>query len=79
MKPRLDDRSAQSPSWRRYALFGGAFGLLGLGLYLRLDSLCASLWIDEFGTFWVVEHQLTTTLLRSWQFQGQSPLYYVLA
>jgi len=57
----------------------GAFGLLALGLYFRLDSLSASLWIDEFGTFWVVEPNLTTTLLRAWQFQGQSPLYYVLA
>lgn len=50
-----------------------------LGFYLRLDSMAASLWIDEFGTFWVVERDLMTTLLRSWQCQGQSPLYYVLA
>lgn len=57
----------------------GAFGLLALGLYLRLDSVTASLWIDEFGTFWVVEHGLMTALQRAWQFQGQSPLYYVLA
>jgi mannosyltransferase len=67
------------PPWlRRCCLFGGALVVV-LGLYLRLDSMAASLWIDEFGTLWVVERDFTTTLLRSWQFQGQSPLYYVIA
>jgi uncharacterized membrane protein len=79
MTRRLDESPAQPPSMRRFALFGVAFGLLVLGLYLRLDSFAASLWLDEFGTFWVVERNLKTTLLRSWQFQGQSPLYYLLA
>ena len=79
MTPRPDHRSAHHPPWGRIALFAGLAGLLILGLYLRLDSVASSLWIDEFGTFWVVEHDLTTTLLRSWHFQGQSPLYYVFA
>ena len=47
-------------------------------MLLRLDGLTSSLWLDEFGTFWVVEGDFRTMLDRSWTFQGQSPLYYAL-
>jgi hypothetical protein len=53
--------------------------LAALGLYLRLDGFTSSLSLDEFGTFWVVEEDLSTTIARAFQFQGQSPLYYVLS
>jgi hypothetical protein len=57
-----------------------ACGLLALlGLYFRFHGLTASLSLDEFGTFWVVERELATAIARSWAFQGQSPLYYVLS
>ena len=46
------------------------------GILLRLDGLTSSLWLDEFGTFWVVEGNFVTMLERAWVFQGQSPLYY---
>lgn len=63
---------------RRFMQFAGALGLLCLGLYLRLDSIAASLWIDEFGTFWVVERDFMMMLRRCWEFQGQTPFYYLL-
>jgi len=68
-----------SPSVRRYGLPGAALGLLALGLWFRLDGIDGSLWIDEFGTFWVVEHGLGEAIARTLAFQGQSPFYYVLA
>ena len=46
------------------------------GILLRLDGLTSSLWLDEFGTYWVVEGDFVTMLERAWAFQGQSPLYY---
>lgn len=64
---------------RRSLLLAGAVGVLALGLYLRFDSIAASLSVDEFGTFWVVEHGLETAFHRTLQFQGQSPFYYALA
>ena len=48
------------------------------GIFLRLDALTSSLWLDEFGTLWVAEGDFRTMLDRSWAFQGQSPLYYAL-
>ena len=52
--------------------------LVLLGGHLRLQGLTASLSLDEFGTFWVVESGSTTTLTRALQFQGQSPSFYLL-
>jgi hypothetical protein len=49
------------------------------GLYMRLESIGKSLWIDEFGTFWVVQDSFATMISRSLQFQGQTPLYYATA
>jgi hypothetical protein len=72
------DREARPSSLRRFAPAVGALTIVLLGLYLRLDSFAASLWLDEFGTFWVVEGDLATTIRRCWEFQGQSPFYYLL-
>lgn len=38
----------------------------------------SSLWIDELGTFWVIDGDLASTASRAWRFQGQTPLYYAL-
>jgi len=67
---------------RRLATVGTAVALvlvLAAGAWMRWDPVRGSLWIDEFGTFWVVQDGLAETLRRSLSFQGQSPLYYVLA
>ena len=36
----------------------------------------ADLWVDELGTWWVVEDGLGDTVHRALTFHGQSPLYY---
>lgn len=46
---------------------------------LRLWGLDRSLWLDEFGTLWVVEEGLAEVVSRALSFQGQSPLYYLTA
>jgi len=52
--------------------------VLAIGLFLRLDGFNSSLWIDEFGAFWVAGGDFQTMLDRSWAAYGQTPLYYVL-
>jgi len=50
-----------------------------LGSFLLLNDFGRSLWIDEFGTLWVVEGTLRTAWERALAFQGQSPLYYLFS
>ena len=54
-------------------------GSAALGILLRLDGIGSSLWIDEFGTLWVVEESLATAWKRAIAFQGQTPFYYTFA
>jgi 4-amino-4-deoxy-L-arabinose transferase-like glycosyltransferase len=42
-------------------------------------GITSSLWLDETGTFWVVKDGLREVVSRSWQWSGQSALYYVSA
>ena len=50
-----------------------------LGVCLVSNSfLGASFWLDECISFWVSSHGVADAISRSWHFQGQSPLYYVL-
>jgi Dolichyl-phosphate-mannose-protein mannosyltransferase len=49
-----------------------------LGLVARLQGITASLWVDEFGTLWVVDKSLRDVVQRAIQVQGQTPLYYTL-
>ena len=49
------------------------------GLFVRLYGLDGSLWLDEFGTLWVVEGSLAEVARRAHAFQGQSVFYYALA
>lgn len=65
-----------SPQW---LVLAASVVIFLVGFYLRVDALTSSLWLDEFGTFWVVQDDLWNAFQRSWQFQGQSPLYYVFA
>ena len=61
----------------RRAILAAAI-VLAIGLFLRLDAFTSSLWIDEFGAFWVAAGDFHTMLDRSWAAYGQTPLYYVL-
>jgi uncharacterized membrane protein len=38
----------------------------------------SSLWLDEFTTIWVIEDGLEEVFTRSFNYQGQSPLYYTI-
>jgi hypothetical protein len=70
--------SGMTPSAVRRALYAATLVAFILGVVVRADSLDASLWLDEFGTFWVVDGGFMSMLRRCWDFQGQSPLYYAL-
>lgn len=51
-------------------------GLIVAALWIR--PITSSLWIDEFGTWWGIKDGVRETIDRSWTYQGQSPLYYLL-
>src|SRR5688572_10252532 len=57
-----------------------AIGLIFVtGLIIRLVGFDQSLWLDEFATLWTIEGTLTDTWRRAIEFQGQTPLYYVIS
>ena len=43
-----------------------------------MGQMPSSLWIDELGTFWVIDGDLASTASRAWRFHGQTPLYYTM-
>ena len=45
---------------------------------LWVMPLASSLWLDELGTAWVIEDDLSTAIERAWTYHGQTPLYYVI-
>jgi hypothetical protein len=49
-----------------------------IALVLRVPGMDRSLWLDEFGTLWVVEEGASETIRRVFAFQGQSPFYYLI-
>ena len=67
-----DDAGTQPRRWTMIAI------LVGAGV-LWLPGLGRGLWLDETGTYWVVSGGLDDTVDRAIQFQGQSPLYFVVA
>lgn len=52
--------------------------LLVWGVFLVRAPLSESFWLDETITAWIVKDSLREVWSRSIQFQGQSPLYYML-
>jgi 4-amino-4-deoxy-L-arabinose transferase-like glycosyltransferase len=51
-------------------------GLIVAALWIR--PIASSLWVDEFGTWWSIKDGVRQAIDRSWTYQGQSPLYYLL-
>jgi mannosyltransferase len=51
-------------------------GLIVAALWIR--PITSSLWIDEFGTWWTIKDGVRQAIDRSWTYQGQSPLYYLV-
>jgi uncharacterized membrane protein len=70
------EESAPGRSAQR-ALLGAA---LLLGAWLRFHNFDRpGLWIDEYGTWWVIAAKgYAEVAARAWEVQGQSPLYYVI-
>jgi len=58
-------------------LLGGVAVLMVVALWLR--PLNSSLWLDEMGTWWVVKDGMREAIHRSFDIQGQSPLFYIWA
>jgi hypothetical protein len=52
--------------------------LMLLGLVLYKSFILSPLWLDETLTFWVCKDSLADAIFRSWNFEGQSPLYYII-
>jgi uncharacterized membrane protein len=46
---------------------------------LWLRPLTSSLWLDELGTWWVIKDGVRETISRSFDIQGQSPVFYLIA
>ncbi len=67
-----------SRDWSEVAYSVWAFTVLcGMaGIAFRLYGLDRSLWLDEFGTLWVVEANFASLIDRVFSFQGQTPFYY---
>jgi 4-amino-4-deoxy-L-arabinose transferase-like glycosyltransferase len=51
-------------------------GLVILALWVV--PMTSSLWVDELGTWWVVQAGLGHAIDRAWVYHGQSPLYYMI-
>jgi 4-amino-4-deoxy-L-arabinose transferase-like glycosyltransferase len=54
--------------------------VLLLGAWLRIHNFDRpGLWIDEYGTWWVIAAEgYAEVAARAWDVQGQSPLYYLI-
>jgi 4-amino-4-deoxy-L-arabinose transferase-like glycosyltransferase len=50
-----------------------------LTLAVCIRPMGSSLWLDELGTWWVVKDGVRDVISRSWEIQGQSPFYYLIA
>jgi hypothetical protein len=68
------DSSVESPRYRSASVL--IAGACAIGLWI--PWLHSSFWLDETGTAWVVNGSLGDAIRRS-GFEGQTPLYYVIA
>ena len=55
-----------------------AFAGLAAVVLVWVAQMPSSLWLDELGTFWVIDGDLASTASRAWRFHGQTPLYYTM-
>lgn len=67
-------RSAEERSDLGLVLIVGA----AVVFFQWLLPMVSGLWIDELGTFWVIDGDLGSTMDKAWRFHGQTPLYYTL-
>lgn len=50
-----------------------------LAFLLSALPITSSLWLDETATYWVVKDRIPDVFMRSWEWSGQSALYYLMA
>ncbi len=65
----------ESKAFRRAVLAAVAV----IAVALAVPRLAHGLWLDETGTYWVVKDGLHDAFDRAIRYQGQSPLYYLVA
>jgi mannosyltransferase len=80
MTPDADIAEARTATPARPATKLLLAAVLLVGAYLRIHGFDdPGLWIDEYGTWWVVAADgYAGVAARAWQVQGQSPLYYLI-
>jgi uncharacterized membrane protein len=77
-RPEADLRPSAADEDRQHGrILWALIFLVGGVLFLR--PLASSLWLDELGTWWVVKDGARDVVSRSWEIQGQSPLFYLVA
>lgn len=70
--------STRASSWRRPHLLVAA-ALAGVVIAFRwVPQLRSSLWLDETGTVWLLQGGLADSISNALQYQGGSPLFYVV-
>src|SRR4051812_36701726 len=74
-------RSPKPPAVARPSADPSAFSYICLAAALLFSAarITSSFWLDETATFWVVKDGLREVVSRSWQWSGQSALYYLTA
>jgi mannosyltransferase len=50
-----------------------------LAFILSAAAIRSSFWVDETATYWVVKNGIREVVARSWEWSGQSALYYLTA
>jgi len=80
MTPDADIAEARAETPARPATKLLLAAVLLVGAWLRIHGFDdPGLWIDEYGTWWVVAADgYAGVAARAWQVQGQSPLYYLI-
>lgn len=70
---------AEEPArWRSRLWIAFLGAVAAVCVLLWLPAIRSSLSIDEAGTFWVIKDGVAKALRRSLDFQGQSPVYYLV-
>jgi dolichyl-phosphate-mannose-protein mannosyltransferase len=69
---RAASREGREPARDNYLLAVALIAILAVWIW----PLSSSLWLDETGTFWVIQGSLSDVFDRALDFQGQFPLYH---
>ncbi len=73
-----NDVSAEQGEWPREYIAAMWAGVVGYVLWMTWRVGSSTLWLDETLTAWITSGDLQTGFDRAWNYQGQSPLYFVL-